>query len=121
MTDTQDLKPCECGGEAMLHCPEEFDNHAGTVMCNDCFRTLGRTDWRDAVQDWNTRPTEEALRARVEELIEALQFCERAVLLAQSLESDNPFTIERGEYLEEAKKTLLKAPTSNYLLYHILG
>lgn len=106
MTDTpEEVKLCECGGVAMLHFPEEFDNNAGTVMCNDCFRILERSDWREAIRDWNTRPTEEALRAKVEALEERLQDADEAIEKIEQWASAYPveiFTVPTAAQIRRA-------------------
>jgi len=56
---SNELKPCPfCGGNAVV-------NGDGNAECGDCFV--------ESLTDWNTRPIEDALRARIAELEESIE------------------------------------------------
>ncbi len=64
------LKPCPfCGGEAA-----ENRDISNSIYCKKCFAEIDT----DCV-DWNTRPIEDALNARIAELEERLELCESAL------------------------------------------
>ncbi|KGM44453.1 hypothetical protein JY97_00435 [Alkalispirochaeta odontotermitis] len=65
MSEPTELKPCPipwCVGEAELCFPEPIGDNRGSVMCMSCyFAGPEHSHWRDAVTQWNHRPTETAL------------------------------------------------------------
>lgn len=69
------LKPCICGGMAVLQNPYNQAIHQQFyVRCMRCgLRTEIRTIESIAVSDWNNRPTEDILRSEVERLKAALK------------------------------------------------
>ena len=52
-----ELRPCDCGGEAELMTDElDMSCTKGTVMCMTCYKTGDSFDkWQDAIKAWNTR------------------------------------------------------------------
>lgn len=83
---SEELKPCSFCGEAELVC-YQGNKAIGTpnalywykIVCMKCFcQTGGRSERLTDVkkllaEDWNTRPIEDELRARVKELEEQLE------------------------------------------------
>ena len=66
---SDDLINCPfCNGEAELMTDEiDMSSKVGTVMCMNCYTTSqSHDDWKDAVKDWNTRHTPEAVKGVVE-------------------------------------------------------
>lgn len=72
-----ELKPCpKCGGKAVLDDEYEDDHFLYYVRCNGdlhCVATKSYPTEQEAIDDWNTRPGEDALRAEVERLRAALE------------------------------------------------
>ena len=73
---SEELKPCpRCGGDALgLYARWEYD----TIECVDCGLTMeaqGQGDyWRKKlIKDWNSRPVEDALQAKIDQFDELLR------------------------------------------------
>jgi len=62
-----ELKPCPFCGSNALDCYISDDTDSSCVSCLDCkASTPPWLDARSAHEHWNTRPVEDALRARLE-------------------------------------------------------
>lgn len=73
MTEDVELKPCPfCGGEATLTKNEK--SSIFYVFCKECLRYgVGDEISKKAVEYWNARPIEDALRAKNKRLREVLE------------------------------------------------
>ena len=115
MTDTEqqeqseEMKPCECGGEARAFCPSSNEEYlAGSRPFVGCIK-CGKATWApvmfDAITAWNTRhPT-----AREKELEEAERLLEDvlpALDWAVVKDGNNPLTYEQTEYLTAAPQSI---------------
>ena len=85
---SEELKPCPfCGGKA-LYCPPDYQDARHIVICNgyDCIArpSMHASSRKHVITDWNTRPVEDALRAKVAYLESALNDAETNVHKALS-------------------------------------
>lgn len=104
MTDTQEeVKPCPLCSMALVKYPLEATLSGWVHPENEeCYLEEFSVLTEDELRSWNTRPTEEALRARVEELEGALQRLSDAVCTAD-VEDESPLI---GGAFDEACKVL---------------
>ncbi len=66
------LKPCPLCGSAAIASRRDRDGWRIQVGCFRCECIVEAGEWIEAVNDWNDRPAEDALRARAEKAEAAL-------------------------------------------------
>jgi hypothetical protein len=98
MTGAIELKPCPCGAQA--HASEIVGGWMINCRSPKCGFEAVRDTRDEAVAAWNTRPVEDALRARIDELETALTAEKKCHYLAVRLIG------ERDARLEEAGKRI---------------
>lgn len=76
MSNTTELKPCPCGAQS--HISEIIGGWMVNCRSPRCGFETVRSAREDAVSVWNTRPVEDALRARIAELEAALTAIDRS-------------------------------------------
>lgn len=104
---SDELKPCPfCGGEAVLN-TESFSGVE--VFCIDCIIGTGtRSSIRDAINMWNTRPAEDALKAENERLKEALAQIGIAMLYSEDEKADEIFKLCEENVGDSLKKAYVE-------------
>lgn len=109
-----ELKPCPfCGNIDTTHYESEYGcptQKAYYISCMSCRYSIeSGSSYHDADRKWNTRPIEDALRARVVELEELLAHCEEK---KESIAWINFNTIERKiKRIEELEEKLERIKT----------
>jgi hypothetical protein len=105
------IKPAKEPLKACWHCGSanvETEDESGWLYCIDCGNGLCDKSQTELVEWWNSRPIEDALAARIAELVaenEKLSFDLGCALLAEAKVDDvaKDLTDERDKYYAQAK------------------